>query len=300
MLGSKAAFSSALLIAAGLASTTACGTKRPDRVVVTGERANPQTKPAAKPERAKVALSITLTRKPGDLDAPFELSATAPPLADPLSGLEKSWSCRSTESVPPPCGWAKLCGELGRRWADQLLATDIGNELARHGYQEDCGDDGDLPEQSSSGDFVDHAAVIRHQTDALAEDGVAELVVQTQAGWQPVARIREVAVEGMSVARVHQPWKSWQLETDGHPGDELVLLVTGTQTGADDPVLFARAVVCHVSPKPECRRIELSRAKTLELLVDGTFSVDGDAPVAFDALQGADQMLITTLPDGGH
>ncbi|HVH97543.1 MAG TPA: hypothetical protein VM869_02490 [Enhygromyxa sp.] len=305
-------------------SVLACGTKQPEEAPKTDAKTNAKTdakpdaktepktepKPDAKtdaktepepkpepesteppPNRDGVALTIRLKPAPAESLAGFEFSALPAPQGEPLAGID-GWSCTDTSSAPPPCGWAKLCADLGRSWATQIGASEAADALGNAQYQEDCGDDGDVPHESTSGDFVEHAAVIRHRTDALADDGVAGLLVQTKDGWHEAARVREVAVDGMSVKRMHEPRAAWQLELDAHAGRELVLLTTGVQTGGDEPERFAHLIVCYVSPEPSCRRIDLRGVSTLEVLNFGGLVVDGGEPRKFDSLDPADQPLI--------
>ena len=246
---------------------------------------------------AAVASALTLTFRPGANGA-IDFSATPPQQAKLMGGMgggANGWDCANTSSAPPPCGWASKCADLGERWANQLGSSDAADTLSIiDEYQEDCGDDGSLPYQSESGDFVAHGGVMRHQADVMAEDGVRELLVQERSGWRMVARLSEVAVEGMSVQNRHVPRASWEIELDAHPGKELVTLISGTETGGDSTRGFARLLICHVSPKAECRRIELSNAKQVDLRTDGTVSVDGGPAQAFTSLPAAESVLMSS------
>ena len=144
------------------------------------------------------------------------------------------------------------------------------------------------------GFFVDHASLLEHGADVLAEDRVVELVVQTKAGWKRVARVSEVAVEGMSVARRHELRASWQLELDEHPGNELVALITGSHRVGDDAKPFARLMICRVDPTPGCGRIDVSDAKRVEVYAGSDLGVvvDGGARRSLASLDRADASLI--------
>lgn len=247
--------------------------------------------PAAEPTQPERLLWIGFTPTPDDPSQPYQIGGEPAAQAEPLLGLAE-WDCRQTQTKPPPCGWAKQCGALGLRWADQLGLSEDRQGLANFAYQEDCSDAGKAISRSESGDFVAHAAVIRHETQALASDGVASLLVNTGSTWQVAARIREVATEGMSVQRVHGPQAAWQLELDEHPGKELVLLITGRQIVGDAQEAFARVVVCHVSPELECRRLDVSTARRLEIYDDGRFVIDEREGKRFDELAPATAPLI--------
>lgn len=265
----------------------------------------PAPTPAPVPPRAPIDTVLLTIRLQPALDAAkpgLDFTSDPAPSEPVLTGIE-GWQCKDTSSVPAPCGWAKLCGDLGGRWGRQLGADEVAGALETADYLEDCGDDGDVPYESPSGDFIEHGAVIRHATDALAQDGVSELVVQTMQGWKTVARIGEIAIEGMSVARAHEPRASWALELDSHPGKELVLLTTGYAKGGEQPERFGHLFVCRVSPQPVCGRATVGAAKTIELRGDGTLVIDGGSPLVLGALDVATQALIparsaTSAPTG--
>lgn len=284
-LGELEGFADSPIVQAELRETEAEPDEVPEIKADLAPAPMPET-PPTEPEAPASVLTINL--QPVADDHGFDFNATPSPEDEAIN--LRSWDCTQTLSVPPPCGWAALCADLGARWARQIGADDVADTLAGADYQQDCGDGGDVPYESSSGDFVDHAAVIQHRTDALADDGVAGLLVQRLSGWQELARVREVAIEGMSVRNIHEPRAAWQLELDEHPGKELVMLITGSQSGPDVPEPFARLLVCRVSPEPTCRRLELSQAKTVELRGDGTFAVDG-AILRFEQLDRADTKL---------
>ena len=246
---------------------------------------------------AGTTLSIRLTPAPADSGRAFDVDATPAPMPEALSSLD-GWNCADTLSAPPPCGWASQCADLARRWGKQIGAAEAGEEAASADYAEDCGDDGDVPYESKSEDFVDHAAVMRHELGALAEDGVSGIFVQKMSGWHGLARIREVAVEGMSARNEHEPVAAWSLDLDGTPGKELAVLVTGLETSGADIQRKAHLVVCRAVPEVACRRIDLGSAKTVEARSGGSFVVDGGAAKAFNALGRADQRLIGTGASG--
>ncbi|MEM7155238.1 MAG: hypothetical protein AAF799_20485 [Myxococcota bacterium] len=240
---------------------------------------------------AGALLTIRLTPAPADSGRAYNVDSTPAPSAKPLAGLD-AYDCDRTSSLPPPCGWASQCADLGRRWGKQIGADEAGEVLGTDEYMEDCGDDGDIAEESSSEDFVDHAGVIKHRTGALADDGVSGIMIQKMSGWHGVARVREVAIEGMSVKRVHEPVASWAMDLDGKPGHELAVLVTGLEDSGSGMQRSARLVVCRTDPEVGCRRLDLGNARTVEVRSGGMFVVDGGAAKTYESLDRADQRLI--------
>jgi hypothetical protein len=250
----------------------------------------PQPEPV-EPEPTQVSppeliLSIRLTHT-HDAFAPIEFEAEPRPQGRPLEGLAIH-DCSATV----PCGWAKLCEELGFRWLEQIGLPEARAEVASRSYAEaKCGEQ---PPLSTSGDFVANAAVIQHELELLARDRVAGVLVRTPSGWKGLARVREEILEGMSNQAEHLPRASWQLDLDEHPGKELVILTTGYDLmSRDNDSGFAWVIVCRALPEPSCRRVDMRKASRLDIYDDATFAVDGGAAKPFAKLGRADRLLIT-------